>query len=65
MVLSHRWLVLMVWALVVAVGGLMFSLIRSELAPLEDRAVIFGRLQSPPGNRRLHLGKPARGRELL
>ncbi|HYS15039.1 MAG TPA: efflux RND transporter permease subunit, partial [Burkholderiaceae bacterium] len=48
-VLSHRWLVLMVWALVVAVGGLMFSLIRSELAPLEDRAVIFGRLQSPPG----------------
>jgi len=37
-VLSHRWLVLMVWVLVVAVGGLMFSLIRSELAPLEDRA---------------------------
>jgi multidrug efflux pump len=24
-------------------------LLRSELAPLEDRAVIFGRLQSPPG----------------
>jgi multidrug efflux pump len=48
-VLGHRWIVLALWAVVVAVGGLMFSLIRSELAPLEDRAVIFGRLQSPPG----------------
>jgi multidrug efflux pump len=49
-VLRHRWMVLAAWALVVALGGLMFSLVRSELAPLEDRAVIFGRLQSPPGS---------------
>jgi multidrug efflux pump len=48
-VLSHRWLVLVIWAAVVGVGYLAFTLIRAELAPLEDRAVIFGRLQSPPG----------------
>jgi multidrug efflux pump len=48
-VLAHRWVVLVIWAGVVALGGLMFSLMRSELAPLEDRAVIFGRLQAPPG----------------
>jgi multidrug efflux pump len=48
-VLRHRWIVLLAWAFVVALGGLMFSLIRAELAPLEDRAVIFGRLQAPPG----------------
>jgi multidrug efflux pump len=48
-VLRHRWMVLAAWALVVALGGLMFTLVRSELAPLEDRAVIFGRLQAPPG----------------
>jgi multidrug efflux pump len=48
-VLGHRWIVLLAWALVVALGGYMFTLVRAELAPLEDRAVIFGRLQSPPG----------------
>ena len=48
-VLSHRWLVLTVWALVVGAGVVAFTQLRSELAPLEDRAVIFGRLQSPPG----------------
>jgi multidrug efflux pump len=48
-VLAHRWIVLLSWALVVALGGYMFTLVRAELAPLEDRAVIFGRLQSPPG----------------
>jgi len=48
-VLTHRWIVLTLWVVVVAIGGWMFSLVRAELAPLEDRAVIFGRLQSPPG----------------
>jgi multidrug efflux pump len=42
--------VVILWALVAALGGLFFSLLRSELAPLEDRGVIFGRLQSPPGS---------------
>jgi multidrug efflux pump len=49
-VLAHRWLVLAGWLLVVAAGGWLFKLIPSELAPLEDRGVIFGRLQGPPGS---------------
>jgi multidrug efflux pump len=48
-VLAHRWLVLIAWAAVVAAGAFTFTQLRSELAPLEDRAVIFGRLQAPPG----------------
>jgi multidrug efflux pump len=47
--LRHRWVVGLVWIAVVALGFVFFLLLRSELAPLEDRAVIFGRLQSPPG----------------
>ncbi|MCS6945299.1 MAG: efflux RND transporter permease subunit [Sutterellaceae bacterium] len=48
-VLAHRGVVLAGWtvASVVAVG--LFMALRSELAPLEDRGVIFGRLQGPPG----------------
>jgi multidrug efflux pump len=49
-VLERRWIVVITWAVVAGLGGLFFSLLRSELAPLEDRGVIFGRLQSPPGS---------------
>jgi len=48
-VLARRWLIVGVWFATVAVGAVFFSLLRSELSPIEDRAVIFGRLQSPPG----------------
>ncbi|MGE5159933.1 MAG: efflux RND transporter permease subunit [Betaproteobacteria bacterium] len=48
-VLKRRWLMVIVWVVVAGLGGLFFSLLRSELAPLEDRGVIFGRLQAPPG----------------
>jgi multidrug efflux pump len=49
-VLQRRWLVLGGWVLVFAAGAGLFSLIRSELAPLEDRGVIFGRVQAPQGS---------------
>ena len=49
-VLKRRWIVVVVWFVVAGLGGLFFSLLRSELAPLEDRGVIFGRLQAPPGS---------------
>jgi multidrug efflux pump len=49
-VLKHRWVVVLVWVAVAGLGALFFSLLRSELAPLEDRGVIFGRLQAPPGS---------------
>ncbi len=47
--LAHRWVVLIGWAIVFAAGAWLFTLIRSELAPLEDRGVIFGRVQAPQG----------------
>jgi multidrug efflux pump len=48
-VLEHRWTMLVSWAVVVALGVGVFTQIRSELAPLEDRAVVFGRVQAPQG----------------
>jgi multidrug efflux pump len=48
-VLRHRWLVVGVWLATAAAGAFFFLQLRSELAPLEDRGVIFGRLLSPPG----------------
>ncbi len=49
-VLAHRWVVLAGWALAFAGAAALFAALRSELAPLEDRGVIFGRLQAPPGS---------------
>jgi multidrug efflux pump len=49
-VLAHRWVVLAGWALAFAGAAALFAVLRSELAPLEDRGVIFGRLQAPPGS---------------
>ncbi len=49
-VLGHRWVVLAGWALAFAGAAALFAALRSELAPLEDRGVIFGRLQAPPGS---------------
>ncbi len=48
-VLERRWLIVVVWFVTAGIAALVFMQLRSELAPLEDRAVIFGRLQSPPG----------------
>jgi multidrug efflux pump len=47
--LAHRWVVMLGWVVVFAAGAWLFTLIRAELAPLEDRGVIFGRVQSPQG----------------
>jgi multidrug efflux pump len=48
--LTHRWVVLAGWVLVFGAGAWLFTVIRAELAPLEDRGVIFGRVQSPQGS---------------
>ena len=47
--LQRRWLVMLGWVGVFALGGWLFTVIRSELAPLEDRGVIFGRVTAPQG----------------
>ncbi len=48
--LTHRWIVVLSWFAVAGLGALFFSFLRAELAPLEDRGVIFGRTQSPQGS---------------
>jgi multidrug efflux pump len=48
-VLRRRWVVLAGWLAAFAGAAALFAVLRSELAPLEDRGVIFGRLQAPPG----------------
>jgi multidrug efflux pump len=47
--LQRRWIVVVGWVVVSAAGAWLFTQIRSELAPLEDRGVIFGRVTSPQG----------------
>jgi len=48
--LKARWVVMVVWLAVVALMVVMFLNIPSELAPTEDRGVIFGRLAGPQGS---------------
>jgi len=48
--LKARWVVMVVWAAVVGLMVVMFLNIPSELAPTEDRGVIFGRLAGPQGS---------------
>ncbi|QIM48826.1 efflux RND transporter permease subunit [Pusillimonas sp. DMV24BSW_D] len=49
MALRARWLVVLL-AVVVALGsGALFSTIKSELAPIEDRGVVFGVVSAPDG----------------
>jgi len=49
-VLRVRWAVAMVWIVILAAGGLFFSLLKSELAPTEDRGVVFGLVTAPQGS---------------
>ncbi|HSD59705.1 MAG TPA: efflux RND transporter permease subunit [Burkholderiales bacterium] len=47
--LHARWIVLVVFALVAAVGGWLFSSLKSELSPLEDRGFFIGVMIAPDG----------------
>ena len=40
--LRARWIIVAVWVAVAAVGAMFFTVLKSELAPLEDRGVILG-----------------------
>jgi multidrug efflux pump len=60
-VLERRWLMVLVWLLVAALGGVFFSQLRSELAPTEDRGVISAGCRRRPLDGRLHLRAAARG----
>ncbi|MDP1693193.1 MAG: efflux RND transporter permease subunit [Burkholderiaceae bacterium] len=48
-VLDHRWVVLLVMVASAAGSGFLFATAKSELAPMEDRGVIFMPLTAPDG----------------
>lgn len=48
--LRRRWLVVAIGLAVAAAAGLLFSALKSELAPIEDRGVIFGLVNAPQGS---------------
>ncbi|HYG43305.1 MAG TPA: efflux RND transporter permease subunit [Bordetella sp.] len=47
--LRHRAVVVVAGLLVAGASGVLFSVVKSELAPIEDRGVIFGTVSSPEG----------------
>ncbi len=48
--LSHRWLVVLVWVAVALLGAVLFKSLKAELAPSEDRGVVFGIVTAPQGS---------------
>jgi len=48
--LDNRWIVVALWAGVAALGGVLFSGLKAELAPSEDRGVVFGIVSAPQGS---------------
>jgi multidrug efflux pump len=49
-ILHARWVMVIVWFVVAGLGALFFTLLKSELAPLEDRGVILGIVSGPQGS---------------
>ena len=48
--LNARWVVVVGWVATLGFGALMFSQLKSELAPIEDRGIIFGQVTAPQGS---------------
>jgi multidrug efflux pump len=48
--LNHRWVAVVIWAIFAAITVPLFNNLKSELAPIEDRGVIFGPVSAPEGS---------------
>ena len=48
--LHARWLVVIAWFVVLSLGVLFFTSLKSELSPTEDRGVVFGLVTAPQGS---------------
>jgi multidrug efflux pump len=48
--LHARWLVVGGWVATLGLGVLIFTQLKSELAPIEDRGIIFGQVTAPQGS---------------
>ena len=49
-VLHARWVVAIAWLAVLGAGAVLFMSLKSELAPIEDRGVVFGVVTAPQGS---------------
>ncbi len=49
-VLERRWIAALIWLVFAAVSIPLYLTIKSELAPLEDRGVLFGPMSAPEGS---------------
>ena len=50
LVLHARWAIVLAWVAVLGAGALLFTSLKSELSPLEDRGVILGIVTAPQGS---------------
>ncbi len=48
--LHHRWVVVAGWVVTLVIGATLFATLKSELAPTEDRGVVFGLVTAPQGS---------------
>ena len=48
--LRARWVVVLGWVATLALGALLFTSLKSELSPIEDRGIIFGMVTAPQGS---------------
>ena len=48
--LKARWVVVLGWIATLVVGALLFTSLKSELSPIEDRGLIFGVVSAPQGS---------------
>src|SRR5690606_762419 len=48
--LKARWVVVLGWIAPLAAGALLFTSLKSELSPIEDRGLIFGVVSAPQGS---------------
>jgi len=49
-VMKARWVVVLGWIAILVVGAWLFTSLKSELSPLEDRGLIFGVVSAPQGS---------------
>jgi len=59
-VLRARWVVVGAWTIVLALGAVLFLLLKSELSPVEDRGVVFGLVTAPQGSTPQYTGDQIR-----
>ena len=63
--LANRWIVVIGWVATLGAGALLFTQLKSELAPTEDRGVVFGIVNAPQGSTPSYTGDQMKPVEAL